>query len=226
MKSLLTQGNDKLGASLIWAFSIPAVSTCPGKSKLCEKLCYATKRRFKMPQVQTAYARNLHATKEEWFTQDITSEIRLNGISVVRIHVSGDFYSSAYVNKWIAIAKRSPKTTFFTFTRSWHDPKLLARIRALAALPNVHMWYSEDFETGPAPSDPGIRRAYMLEHDAYERYVPPGIDLVFRVAPSRPAKRMQGKLVCPYEQKIERKVKLTCDRCRICFTNPKNRSNP
>lgn len=221
-KTMLTQGNTKFGPALIWGFSIPAVSTCPGRSKLCEKVCYADHGFFKMPTVQTSLSRNFHATKEEWFVGDIGSEIRRSDISVVRIHVSGDFYSSAYVDKWIAIVNRAPKTTFFAYTRSWKDEKILKRLRVLAGLPNMHLWYSEDFETGPAPNDPDIRRGYMLEHDAYERYVHPGVDLVFRVRPVKPAKRMNGALVCPFEQKIERKVKLTCDRCRICFTGPKN----
>jgi hypothetical protein len=121
----------------------------------------------------------------------------------------------------MAIAKQSRKTTFYAYTRSWDDPAILKRLVMFASLENVHLWFSEDFEAGVAPSVSGIRRAYMLEHNANKRFIHPGVDLVFPVKAVPSVKRYGSTLVCPYDQKIERKVRITCDRCRICFTQSK-----
>jgi hypothetical protein len=50
--------------------------------------------------VQDAYARKLEHADSEHFVSDIGDQIRLNGISVVRIHASGDFCSAVHIDKW------------------------------------------------------------------------------------------------------------------------------
>jgi len=40
IRNLLTRGNGKLGEG-IRAWSLPAVETCPGRSDLCARVCYA-----------------------------------------------------------------------------------------------------------------------------------------------------------------------------------------
>jgi hypothetical protein len=37
---------------------------------------------------------------------------------VVRIHVSGDFYSQTYFDAWLEVARRRPDTLFYAYTKS------------------------------------------------------------------------------------------------------------
>ena len=37
---------------------------------------------------------------------------------IVRIHVSGDFYSQVYFDAWMEVARRNPQTLFYAYTKS------------------------------------------------------------------------------------------------------------
>jgi len=52
------------------------------------------------------------------------------------------------------------------------------------------------------------------------------MDLIFRVREGGVRKWMAKALVCPYEQKIERKTPMTCEVCKICFTDAVKRKQP
>jgi hypothetical protein len=212
---MLVQGNSKLGR-LIWGFSIPAGDTCPGKSERCDDRCYAQKGMFVMPAVKRAHARNLEATKMSDFADRIIEEIRKHKCSVVRIHVAGDYYSVAYIQKWHKIVKACPDVRFFTYTRSWRLPKLREAIeKYVKDCPNLRMWYSVDGETGnPVRVPKRVRTAYMAVamHDIPSNKM----DLVFRDYGIRGAvqKRINGVLVCPPENGV---TDLTCEKCGICW---------
>lgn len=228
---LLVQGNGKLGPHLIWSFSIPAVTTCPGRSKLCELIaCYAMKGHYRHHAVQAKYERNLRYAREESFVRDMSDEIRTWKMQVVRIHGSGDFYSREYTERWCDIARANPQTRFYFYTRSWRTAELLEQLLLLAAIPNVWGWFSCDVETGlPSFSKPAdIRYAWMSMDDNQAQLIPPEVDLVFRVTRDTVAKKLGGIQVCPHEQGIIHvRGPITCDRCRICFRNPeKDQSCP
>jgi hypothetical protein len=218
---LLTNGNSKLGKR-VYSFSIPAIKTCgAGMSKLCSKLCYAEQGFYQYASVRAALAKRWKETRSPRFVENIIREIKADGATTVRIHASGDFYSAAYVDKWIAIAKACPQVVFYAYTRSWRKPTLRSRLLIFAFLQNVHLWYSEDVETGRASNDPGVRHAYMLENDNNRNNISAAADLIFRVKEESPIKRFDDVLICPYEQGIERKVKMTCSACKICFSDPR-----
>lgn len=124
-----------------------------------------------------------------------------------------------YIKRWQRIVQGCPDTVFYFYTRSWSVPRLLPHIKKLAAEPNVFAWFSSDASMPVPPKIRGIRRAYMSMNDEdHPRYA---ADLVFRVKHGTPVKRM-GKhncLVCTLEQGIERKVDITCESCKICFSN-------
>lgn len=217
--ALLRRGNTKLGPDLIWTFSLPAVGTCPGATDACRAACYATKGRYQFRSIQGLYARNLAESRRRDFAATIAGEVRRQAIRVVRIHGSGDFYSAAYALKWAAIARRRPEATFYAYTRSWARPAIRRALAGLAALPNVHLWYSADSDSGRPPADPGVRVAWMVAAGEGPGSVPAAADLAFRVRDDGPLKRANGVLVCPYEQGVERKIpRITCDVCRICFS--------
>ena len=121
MKVHITKGNIKLGKML--NFSLPPIKSCPGSTPTCRKICYAKKSYIQYPAVRTAWDENFIASKQDDFIKQVNTEIRRSRtIRVVRIHVSGDMYNQAYLDKWIQIAKDNPEFTFYTYTKTvWLD---------------------------------------------------------------------------------------------------------
>lgn len=211
---LLQRGNSKTGAG-IYQFSIPAGDSCPGKTALCDERCYAQKGFFVMPNVQARLERNFASSKLANFPMLVTEELLKHKVTIMRIHVAGDFYSLAYVKKWIEIVKANPTVIFFAYTRSWRLPNMRPLIEELGKLPNMRMWFSLDRETGdPGRVPKGIRTAYMSVaiHDTHEKPV----NLYFRDYPIRGIiqKRIEGSLVCPPENGI---THTTCEKCGVCY---------
>jgi hypothetical protein len=123
-------GNKKLPKQTL-IFSLPAVSTCPGafaqgcglmRSGVEMGHCYALKAQRMYPSVKVSRGRNLDATKWDGFiglaAAAIGEAIARRGITKVRIHESGDFYSQAYFEAWSLIARMFPGVTFYAYTKS------------------------------------------------------------------------------------------------------------
>lgn len=127
-----TNGNKKLQNTetlrfMIW--NLPAVKTCPFRTALCEKSCYARKAERVYPQVLPSRERNyidsLGADFVENMIYTIESELNTkkykNKLCVFRIHESGDFYNLEYTQKWVEIAKHfenNPNIVFLAYTKS------------------------------------------------------------------------------------------------------------
>jgi hypothetical protein len=206
----ISPGNTKLGP--IPNFSLPAISTCPGRTALCSKLCYANKGHSRFHQAGS-WLRNYHAVfKRKAYLAAVIGLCKATRPRAFRIHVSGDFYSPAYIKAWEKVVRACPGTQFFAFTRSWRVERLLSDLEALRALPNVRLWASCDRETGPAPK--GWEVAYMSTEDDAPI---PFADLVFRTLSKSVAKRLSGFRVCPKESGTKQGKALTCLTCGICW---------
>lgn len=210
------KGNGKLGKAL--TFSIPAIKTCPGRSKLCEGLCYATQGHYHGTVVKNALARAYALSKRKDFHLLATEALKKAPKGTIfRLHPSGDLYNIDYVHKWLYIMLNSPHVTFWVYTRSWRKPTLVKFIQKMSELTNVRVWYSCDKETGEpsaAVRTPSVRLAYMMVDDSD---VPDyKVDLVFRDYAVRKTvmKHVKGAIVCPVENGV---TKTQCDRCRICI---------
>jgi hypothetical protein len=204
---LLANGNTKLGTE-IGAWSIPSLKTCPGKSSLCSKLCYAGRYEHRL---HIDYSPKLAASKCPDFIGNMVSEARLRRI--VRVHVSGDFYSQEYIRTWAEIAKRCPGTQFYVYTRSWRDKLLMPALRALGAMPNFKVLFSCDKETGIPEGATKSQLVWMATDDTDVPPVP--VLMVFRVKRSSVMAKMAGSTVCPKENGLVNAV--TCGRCQLCF---------
>ena len=127
----ISDSNKKLVPSkktnfLIW--NLPAVKTCPFRTRLCEKFCYARKAEKVYPDALPARNDNLEASKSDDFVAVMTETI-LNKAKrqrkprlIVRIHESGDFYNKEYAEKWLKIAENCTicdKITFIAYTKSF-----------------------------------------------------------------------------------------------------------
>lgn len=127
-----TNGNRKLQNSdkirfMIW--NLPAVKTCPFRTELCEKSCYARKAERIYPQVLPSREKNYNDSLSADFVENMifTIEKELNSkkysgkLAVFRIHESGDFYNREYFSKWYQIAKHfenDNRIVFLAYTKS------------------------------------------------------------------------------------------------------------
>lgn len=120
------QNGDKI-RFIIW--NLPAVKTCPFRTALCEKSCYARKAERVYPSVLPAREKNYIASLQADFVENMIFTIekelsskKYNGkLAVFRIHESGDFYNLEYTEKWIAIARHfenDNRIKFLAYTKS------------------------------------------------------------------------------------------------------------
>jgi hypothetical protein len=126
--NLLTQ-NAKLKKTSIenkmrvMNFSLPAYKTITGKTvcpfaKDCIKYCYAQKGNYKYPSVIKGLNNRYELSKTDDFVPKMNATIILERPTHVRIHDSGDFYSIAYLKKWVTIANDNKEVIFYAYTKS------------------------------------------------------------------------------------------------------------
>lgn len=135
----LTEGNKKLkNTSLVsfYQWNILAVVTCPYRTQLCEKSCYAIKAERIYPTVRVRRSMNYEFSKTERFVPAMIEQIEYElqrkknaGKTIFfRIHESGDFYNYEYLKKWHMIAshfKGNKRIVFMAYTKSLPFVKLL-----------------------------------------------------------------------------------------------------
>lgn len=224
LSDLFKRGNAKMGDSVL-TWSIPAIRTCPGRSKLCEGLCYADKNFFKWDNVKSSMQKNWKLSQQDDFV-DIASGLlkKVKDDTLLRIHVAGDFYDATYADKWLQILKQNPHLQAWAYSRSYRIPTIRPILEDIADLSHVRIWYSVDKETGiPNKLHPKIRLAYLSTDDSDQP--PPATDLVFRDYAARGSvmKYVNGALVCPAENGISGHVH--CDQCKICILDPLEHPN-
>lgn len=170
-----------------------------------------------MPNVKDSHKRNYQFSLEDGFTSWMKAQLQASFVRVMRVHVSGDFYSVDYIRKWLEITQRLPRVQFFAYTRSWRIEEMFPELLKLAGQDNFQMWWSMDRETGPAPLIRGVRRAYMAIDDVDAAHAPDDCDLVFRDQTKTVMKKANGVQVCPPENGVKMKNKITCSQCGICW---------
>lgn len=127
-------GNQKLRRGEI-VFSLPAGHSCPfayacqsfadretGKitdGKHTEHRCYAASLEIR-PNVRKAHWRNFDTLRQvktaSGLTDLLVKELPMG--EVYRIHSSGDFYSQAYFDAWLNVAKLYPHKIFYAYTKA------------------------------------------------------------------------------------------------------------
>ena len=167
-------GNQKLGMDGLYTYSrlpgspdgrfalvaaeagfAPGTSegTCPGSTEECESICYA--KRVVGTPVWDVWERNTKSETLPWDDDPLPDDAK-----VVRIHVSGDFTTTSYIEAWIALATKRSEVLFFGYTRSWRAPMLLPFLERFRALPNVQLFASMDKSMRELPPN-GWRRAWL-----------------------------------------------------------------
>jgi len=124
--NLLTQ-NSKLKKTSkelrlrVFNFGIPAYKSASGKltcpmADTCVKFCYAKKGAYIWSNVKPAFEKRYELTKTDDFVEAMNAEIRKKKPDYVRVHDSGDYYSTAYLKKWIQVAIHNPSVRFYSYT--------------------------------------------------------------------------------------------------------------
>jgi len=120
--SKLKKTSKELGVR-VFNFGIPAYKsasgklTCPFADK-CVKFCYARKGAYIWSNVKPAFEKRYELSKTDRFVSEMYNEIVKKRPDYVRVHDSGDYYSKAYLKKWIDIALLFPEVKFYSYTNS------------------------------------------------------------------------------------------------------------
>lgn len=214
-RGLLVQGNEKLSAG-VFHFDIPAVRTCPGRTRLCSRSCYATKSRYAFPQVRERLAWAYEQSKRGDFVDRMVRELYRKGVLLMRWHCAGDVYSPAYARKMLEVMARSGYATFWLYTRSWRVRTIFPLVQAMATLPNCRVWLSADAETGDPPDVPRNARVAWMATDADDDTS--RADLVFLTRPLRTSVPLtMAEKVCPTDTPQGKERGTTCATCQFCW---------
>jgi hypothetical protein len=136
------EGNAKLDKYKvpIVTFSLPAGFTCPGardcKSRAMEDMngkryildgpdtefrCFAASQEVLFTNTYNARRHNLELLRKCKTTNEMAKLIADSLPSkskIVRIHVSGDFFSQKYFDAWVKVATDNPSVVFYAYTKS------------------------------------------------------------------------------------------------------------
>ena len=111
------------------SFGLPVFTTCPGRTKACEAVCYAKRGTFTFPAAKKMYQENYGALQTillkmpvveagAYFAKEIEKH---NRGGIFRWNISGDVFSTRYWSMMIYIAMILPKITFWVYTRSFDE---------------------------------------------------------------------------------------------------------
>ena len=118
--SKLKKTSKELGLR-VFNFGIPAYKSASGKltcpmADSCVKFCYAKKGAYIWSNVKPAFEKRYQLSKTNMFVEAMNAEIRKKKPDYVRVHDSGDYYSRAYLKKWIEIANSNTNVRFYSYT--------------------------------------------------------------------------------------------------------------
>lgn len=190
--------------------------TCPGSSPECEKICYAERPVREGGAVMTMWNVNSWSSKVPPIPEECT---------ILRLHISGDFDTVAYIENWIVRLTERPDVTMWVYTRSWRVPELLPALERLRALPNVQMFASMDVSVPEMPPE-GWRRAWIdgdpragVVHDIPSHYPASSADgPLFDEWETQRTQDGTKALICPEETKAV----ANCEECGFCFKGQRN----
>lgn len=149
---MLLKQNSKMLKSdsknvIVYNFGIPAYKSMTGKitcpmAGVCKTGCYAQMYTYTFPKVKHAYEMRLSATMSANFVHHMNAEIKYLASKhfdkqlYVRIHDSGDFYSTHYLNKWLDIINDNTNVKFYAYT------KMVSMLKSIKHPLNFEVIYS------------------------------------------------------------------------------------
>ena len=133
-KLIFGKGNAKLDMT-IHTFSLPAGHSCPFALQCLSKAnktdgkikdgkntrfrCFAASQENLWPNVRTSRWHNyelLKTLKMHQMVSLINSSLPKTA-TIIRVHVSGDFFNSLYFRAWMEVARDNPDVLFYAYTK-------------------------------------------------------------------------------------------------------------
>ncbi len=126
----LLRQNARLRKHGIWNWTLPAwagrfadgrtYNACKSAG-ICRTTCYARNGTYRIPAVLARHEANLRYTLDDLdgWKAAMLAELdhpKFTG-AWVRVHDSGDFHSAAYLLAWLDIARSTPETGFYCYTK-------------------------------------------------------------------------------------------------------------
>lgn len=105
----------------LFNWTLPAYKSKSGKvicrsAGECAKFCYARKGAYIWSNVNKAHEERYEFSKTDQFVDAMIAAIKQKRADYIRVHDAGDYYSTEYAMKWIAIAKALPNVRFYSYT--------------------------------------------------------------------------------------------------------------
>lgn len=118
--------NTKYYDGTVYEFNLPTGHTCPHALECLVKVDRETGKQDNLSTAYKCYASSAErfpaVRANRWsnyeFTKDGGTVELPKGTTAVRIHSSGDFYSQAYFDMWVAVAEQNPSVEFWAYTKS------------------------------------------------------------------------------------------------------------
>ncbi len=130
------KGNAKLGKNIV-TFSLNAGHSCPFAQDCLSKVDMKTGKLEDGPKTQfrcfsasseVLFPKVFEARKHNWdllrklrsvdAMADLINKSLPAKATIVRIHVSGDFFNQTYFDAWLKVATMNPNTIFYAYTKS------------------------------------------------------------------------------------------------------------
>ena len=116
---------DKHPGTIFRNFSIPAG---PEICRFCTigPMCYTNNGRMVWKPIRQAYEKNLEMVKDGTIWDRIEKELKAlerkaerEGAQVyIRVHDTGDYFSKAYLENWLEVARDHPTIIFYSYTKA------------------------------------------------------------------------------------------------------------
>jgi hypothetical protein len=188
-----SKGNSYLGRG-VWAFNLVSGTTCPYADTCLARTDRETGKLIKGENMQfkcySAAGERYPAVRnlvwnnyEELLEAEYTSQmVRLlldafpKNAKAIRIHAGGDFFSQAYFDAWLIVAKEKPDVEFWAFTKSlplWikrlNDiPENLELIASYGGTKD-HLIEKHSLKSALVVGSHGVAKLYNLEVDDGDR---------------------------------------------------------
>ena len=132
LKKYLKKGKKLFTFSLLAGYSCPMAKEClarvvvkDGKRRIeagkdSEFWCYSATQEAAYTATYQQRKHNFETLRrldEDAMYTELNSSLPLN-TGIVRIHVSGDFFSQKYFNAWVRVAQSHPDVLFYAYTKS------------------------------------------------------------------------------------------------------------
>jgi len=190
------KGNAKLSPK-IFTFSLPAGYACPGAKECLSRAgrhsgeikdgletkfrCFSASSEAMYTAVREQRWHNFDALKGKTMAQmwTLIQESLPQKATIIRVHVSGDFFNEDYFDAWMHVARCNPDRIFYAYTKSLHlwvgkRDSIPANFKLNASRGGIHDWMIDTYKLKSAEvvfhPDEAKAKGLEIDHDDTHAY--------------------------------------------------------